>query len=97
MSWDFRFTASISAPGSKPLATLRDAATFITALPAATQQEQAWQNAVHVLLQAAYHGGPVEFARLGMVQALYPKPAPVYQSVKKDPVWRKARNLVRNR
>ena len=32
-----------------------------------------------------------------MVQALYPKPAPVYQSVKKDPVWRKARNLVRNR
>ena len=49
MSWDFRFTASISAPGSKPLATLRDAATFITALPAAIQQEQAWQNAVHVL------------------------------------------------
>ena len=37
---------------------------------------------MHMLLQAADHGGPVEFARLGMVQALYPKPVPLYHSVK---------------
>jgi hypothetical protein len=74
MSWDLRFRAPIAVPRGMPLVTLRDAATHITNLPAETQQEQAWQNAVHVLLQAADYGGPVEFARLGMVQALYPKP-----------------------
>jgi hypothetical protein len=97
MSWDPRFPAPIVAPGGKPLVTLRDAATYITALPAATQHEQAWQNAVHVLLQAADNGGPIEFARLGMVQALYPKPAPVYQSVSRDIVWRNGYKLVRDR
>lgn len=97
MSWDLRFPAPIAAPGCKPLATLRDAATYITALPAETQHETAWQNAVHVLLQAADHGGPIEFARLGMVQALCPKPAPVYHSAKKDPVWLNSYKLVRDR
>lgn len=97
MSWDLRFPAPIAVLRGKPLVTLRDAATHITTLPAATQQEQPWQNAVHVLLQAADHGGPVEFARLGMVQALYPKPAPVYHSAKKDHVWRNSYKLVRDR
>jgi hypothetical protein len=54
-------------------------------------------NALHLLLQAADHGGPIEFARLGMVQALHPKPEPVYRSTKKDPVWRNTRKLVRDR
>jgi hypothetical protein len=93
MSWDIRFPALIAVPRGKPLVKLRDAATYITALPAKTQHEPAWQNAVHVLLQAADHGGPMEFARLGMVQALYPKPAPVYHSIRKDPIWRNTRKL----
>jgi hypothetical protein len=97
MSWDLKFPAPIAVPSGMPLATLRDAATYITTLPAATQQEPGWQNAVHVLLQAADHGGPIEFARLGLVQALYPKPEPIYQSIKKDPVWRNSRKLVRDR
>ena len=97
MSWDLRFRAPIAVPRGKPLATLRDAATYITTLPAAKQQEPAWQNAVHVLLQAADHGGPIEFARLGMVQALYPKREPVYHSPKNDPVWSNNYKLVRDR
>ena len=97
MSWDLRFPAPIAVPRGKPLRTLRDAATHITTLPAATQQEPTWQTAAHVLLQVADHAGPIEFARLGMVQALYPKPVPVYHSVKKDPVWRNTRKLVRDR
>lgn len=83
-----RFSAPIATPGGKSLVTLRDAATYITALPSATQHEHAWQNAVHAVLQEADHGGPIEFAGPGMVQALYPKPAPVYHSAKKDTVWR---------
>jgi hypothetical protein len=97
MSWNFEFPAPIAVPRGKTLTTLRDAATYITTLPAATQKEPAWQSAVHVLLQAADHGGPIEFARLGMVQALHPEPDPVYHSTKKDPVWRDNYKLVRDR
>ena len=82
MSLDIRFPFLIAARGGKPLATLRDAATHITTLPAATQQEPAWLSAVHVLLQAADYGGPIEFARLGIFQAFYPKPTPLYHSAK---------------
>ena len=96
MSWDLRFPAPIHVDGRKPLATLRDAATHITTLPKATQQEPRWQNAVHVLLQAADHGGPIEFARLGMEQALRPRVV-VYDTSRKNPVWRNTRKLVRDR
>ena len=96
MSWDLKFSSPIGVPRGKPLATLRDAAIYITALPATTQQEQPWRNAVYVLLQAADHGGPMEFCRLGMVQALHSKPAPIYYSGKKDPVWRNNYKLVRD-
>jgi hypothetical protein len=38
----------------------------------------AWQTAVENLLQAAEHGGAwLEFARIAMMQALYPKARPV--------------------
>jgi hypothetical protein len=97
MSWDLKFPLPIAVPRGKPLATLRDAATYITTLPASTQQKPAWQNAVHVLLQSADHGGPIEFARLGLAQALDPKPEPAYHSSKKDPVWRNNYKLVRDR
>ncbi|QDM32124.1 hypothetical protein FNL55_12830 [Tardiphaga sp. vice352] len=61
-------------PKRKPLVTLRDAGAFITALPAKTHAEPAWQTAMDCLLLAADKGGPGEFARLGMVKALSPKP-----------------------
>jgi hypothetical protein len=50
-----------------------------------------------VLIQAADHGGPIEFARLGIMQALFPRGMPVYRTVKKDPVWRNRTKLVRDR
>lgn len=51
---------------------------------------------MYVLLQAADHLGPVEFARLGMMQALYPKGEPVYDTSRKDPNWGR-RKLARDR
>jgi hypothetical protein len=51
---------------------------------------------MHVLIQAAEYDGPIEFARLGMLQALFPGGTPVYHSVDKDPKWRNRYKLVRD-
>jgi hypothetical protein len=91
MAWSERFPEPIALPDGRRLSTLKDAGAFITRLPKETQATTAWQNAAHVLIQAADHGGPIEFARLGMQQALFPKGEPVYHSTKKDPVWRNNR------
>lgn len=96
MSWDIRFPNPVELPSGKLLHTLRDAGHHITALPKSEQMKPAWQNAMHVLLQAADHLGPVEFARLGMMQALYPKGEPVYDTGRKDPHWGR-RKLARDR
>jgi hypothetical protein len=97
VSWSIRFPEPIALPDGGRLITLQDAGSYITTLPKETQATTAWQNAAHVLIQAADHGGPVEFARLGMQQALFPKGEPVYHSRKKDPVWRNRTKLVRDR
>ncbi|MCU1441731.1 MAG: hypothetical protein JWP85_2728 [Rhodoglobus sp.] len=97
MSWDLKFREPIPVPKGKPLVTLRDAGAYITALPADTHAQPVWQTAMHVLIQTADHGGPMEFARLGMMQALYPKGTPVYRHIDKDPKWRNNYKLVRDR
>ena len=96
MAWSARFPDPISTPDGRTLRTLQDAGTYITGLPAPTVKSTAWQNAMHVLIEAADHGGPIEFARLGMMRALFPR-EPVYHSRKKDPVWRNRTKLVRDR
>ena len=78
MSWDLRFHEPIETPRGGRLVTLRDAAAYVTALPAHTHAEAVWQTAIDCLLLAADKGGPIEFARLAMHKALCPKPAPVY-------------------
>ena len=78
-----------------PHVTLRDAS--IAALPANTHAQPAWQTAMHVLIQTADHGGPMEFARLAMRQALHPKPEPVYRPHSTEPKWRNNYKLVRDR
>jgi hypothetical protein len=91
MPWTTRFPDPINLPDGGELRTLLDAGTYITNLPKQTHDSAQWQSAMHVLIQAADHDGPLEFARLGMLQALYPKGTPVYHSVDKDPVWRRPR------
>jgi hypothetical protein len=88
MSWDIHFPDPIFTPERKALVTLRDAGRYISALPKPTHAEPAWQTAIHVLIQAADNFGPIEFARLGMMQALYPNGEPVYRSQKREPKWR---------
>lgn len=96
MSWTAAFPDPIPLPGGKTLRTLRDAGKFIEKLPEAEVSRPAWQTALHVVLQAADHGGPIDFARLGVMRALYPVD-PVYEPERKDPNWRNSRKLARDR
>ncbi|SFM02957.1 hypothetical protein SAMN03159423_4920 [Bradyrhizobium sp. NFR13] len=97
MSWSARFPEPIALPDGGKLVTLKDAGAYITKLPKKTEATTAWQAAAHVLIQAADHGGPIEFARLGMSRALFPKDETIYRSVKKDAVWRNRHKPVRDR
>ncbi|SFM29763.1 hypothetical protein SAMN03159423_0487 [Bradyrhizobium sp. NFR13] len=97
MNWSTRFPEPIPLPDGGQLRTLQDAGAYITKLVKQTHDSEPWQNAMHVLIQAADHGGPVEFARLGLMQALWPKDTPVYHSVDKGPKWRNRTKLVRDR
>jgi hypothetical protein len=97
VSWSTRFPDPIVLPAGGKLATLQDAGTYITGLPKQTYETALWQNAMHVLIQAAEYDGPIEFARLGMLQALFPKGTPVHHSVDKDPKWRNRYTPVRDR
>jgi hypothetical protein len=87
--WDKRFRQPIETPDGALLVSLRDAGTYITRLPKAEHEAQEWQTAMHVLIAAADHGGPVSFARLGVAQALGRGEEKVYDSSRKQH-WRKA-------
>ncbi len=97
MSWDLRFPDLIPVPRGKPLVTLRDAGAYVASLPVETHAELPWQTATECLLLAADKGGPIEFARLAMVQALRPKGEPVYRPYSTEPKWRNNYKLARNR
>lgn len=71
MSWAAAFPDPIPLPGGKSLRTLNDAGKFIERLQEAEVSKPAWQTALHVVLQAADHSGPIDFARLGVMCALY--------------------------
>jgi hypothetical protein len=94
--WYVHFREPILTPKGALLITLRDAGDYITRLPKAEHDTKAWQTAMHCLLQAADSGGPTDFARMGMMQALYPKGEHVHQSRSKEPKWRRAK-LARER
>jgi len=89
MSWDLRFSEPIVLASGEQLRSLRDAGTYITALPPAESAAAEWQTAMHVLIEAADRAGPVSFARLGVAQALHRGEAKVYDSARKNH-WRKA-------
>jgi hypothetical protein len=70
LSWDAKFFDPIPLPEGKPLATLRDAALYITKLPKAEHDAAEWQAAMEALLLVAEQDGPTMFARIGMMLAL---------------------------
>jgi hypothetical protein len=70
MGWDAEFDEPIPLPKGKTLATLRDAALYITKLTKADQQSAPWQAAIEALIPVAERNGPTMFARIGVMRAL---------------------------
>ena len=57
-------------PNGRKLVVLRDAASYITALPKKESAAPEWQAAIEALMLVAHLGGPTMFARIGVMQAL---------------------------
>ena len=70
MSWDQLFSEPILLADGRKLRTLRDAATYITALPKVDRDAAPWQTAAELLLLVAESGGDPMMARIGVMQAL---------------------------
>lgn len=89
MSWDKPFREPIDVSDGITLVSLRDAGTYITSLPPTEHEAREWQTAMHCLIEAADHGGPVSFARLGVAQALHRHVEKTYDPTRKQN-WRTA-------
>jgi hypothetical protein len=70
VGWSAAFSEPIILPGGRKMATLRDAAEYITKLPKAEHDAPEWQAAMEALLLVAEHNGPTMFARIGIMRAL---------------------------
>jgi hypothetical protein len=70
MSWERPFPQPVPLPEGPPAQTLRDAASYIRALPQSERDSQEWRLAVQMLIDAAEDRGPILFAHMGIVRAL---------------------------
>jgi hypothetical protein len=70
VSWSREFDEPIPLPNGRKLIVLRDAASYITALPAKDAALPEWQAAIEALMLVVELGGPTTFARIGVMLAL---------------------------
>jgi hypothetical protein len=71
MTWDLPFAEPILLTDGRKLATLREAIAHLgKIIPASEHDMKEVQAAAHCLTQAAEDGGPVSFARIGVMQAI---------------------------
>jgi hypothetical protein len=87
--WSREFDEPIPLPNGKTLVTLRDAARYITKLPKAEHDAEEWQAAMEALLLVAELGGPMMFARIGVMRALNRHVERVFNPDRKDTHWGK--------
>src|SRR5207245_6364619 len=94
--WQRRFDEPIPLPKGKKLATLRDAATYITKLPKAEHDTAEWQAAIEALMLVATLGGPTMLARIGMMRALNRHVERVFNPARKETHWGRRRSQHRS-
>jgi hypothetical protein len=94
--WSTPFDDPIPLPRGRQLVTLQDAGTYITKLPKAEHDAEEWQAAMEALLLVVELGGPVMFARIGIMRALNRRAERVFNPSRKDPHWGR-RPLARDR
>ena len=97
MSWSLRFAEPIMLADGAKLATLRQAiAHLVKTVPPTERGSPAVLTAAEMLTNAAEHGGPVEFARIGTLQALNRHTVRVFNPDRKETKWGR-RKLARDR
>jgi hypothetical protein len=94
--WQRALDDPILLPRGRQLVTLRDAAKFITNLPKTEHDAPEWQAAMEALLLVAEFGGPVMFARIGIMRALNRHHVREFNPDRKDHHWGR-RKLARDR
>jgi hypothetical protein len=88
VSWSLRFAAPIVLEDGVKLTTLRDAIVHLgKVIPKSDHDMPAVLTAAEMLTKAAEHGGPVEFARIGTLQALNRHAVRVFNSDRKGTHW----------
>jgi hypothetical protein len=68
--WGREFDEPIALPDGRKLIVLRDAASYITALPNKEADAPEWQAAIEALMLVVELGGPTMFCRIGVMRAL---------------------------
>ena len=58
-------------PDGTTLRTLHDARSYVLALPPKVSKQPQWQTAIEAILLVGDGDGPTDFARIGLMQALY--------------------------
>jgi len=94
--WKRQFDEPIPLPRGRQLVTLQDAGTYITKLPKAEHEAQEWLAAMEALILVAESGGPMMFARIGVMRALNRGHVREFNPDRKDHHWGK-RKLARDR
>ena len=87
--WLRRFDEPVLLPDGRALVTLQDAGNYITKLPKAEHEAAEWQAAMHALILVAESGGPMTFARIGMMQAINRHRAREFSTAHKATPWGK--------
>ena len=72
--WSREFEEPVALPDGRKLVVLRDAANYITALPAKDVALPEWQAAIEALILVVELGGPTMFARTGVMPGIEPRP-----------------------
>ena len=84
--WQRAFEDPIQLPDGRTLATLHDAATYITALPKKESDLPEWQTAMEALMLVS-RGGPTMLARIGVMRALNRHVVRVFNPDRKKTHW----------
>lgn len=88
--WRRRFDKPIVLPGGGKLFTLKHAIAWLAKeIPQSEHGMKEVQTAAHCVTEAAENGGPLRFARIGMMQAINRNVERVFNPDHKDTHWAK--------
>jgi hypothetical protein len=95
--WRRRFDEPIKLPDGRELVTLKHAIAWLAKeIPQSEHTMKEVQTAAHCVTEAAENGGPMKFARIGMMQVINRHKPVEFDPKRKSPHWGR-RKLARDR